>query len=327
MTRPVVVGGGWAGLAAAVELADAGLRPRLLEAGPRLGGRAATLPAGGSRADAPPLDHGQHLLIGAYTGVEALLKRLDIPLDDAFVRVRPGLRVAGTDGGTALAMDLAALPAPLHSLVGLLRARGLDRRQRLALPRLLGKRGPSPFPGPSPDETVAALFRRTRQPEAAIRRLWAPLCLATLNTPPEQASARLFTTVVKEVFQGPRRAADLWFPRRDLGALLAEPARAHIEARGGEVLTHHRVRRLLLKKGDGPLFVGVATREAVFHGPVVLAVAAWHAARLVRGSLEAAAGSSLEASEDSEWGFGEAGRVAGGRREYIPVGSQRPSMA
>ncbi|MGM0412758.1 MAG: hydroxysqualene dehydroxylase HpnE [Pseudomonadota bacterium] len=264
---PIIVGAGWAGLATGVELAAAGRAPVVLEAAPRPGGRARSLAEG--------RDNGQHLLIGAYTGVERLLNRIGVDIDTAFHREPLALHVA--DGDEALALTGSRLPGPLHAVGALAHARGLGpggRRRALAFAAAMAVRGFRL----RRDRTVAELLARHRQGATALRRLWTPLCLATLNARPEHASARLFLRVLADAFGGDRRNAELWFPRSGLGALLPEPAATFIRDRGGEVRTGQRVRTLTT---DGGAVTGVATRHERWSGPVILATAPWHAAGLL----------------------------------------------
>ena len=117
--RVAVIGGGWSGLAAAVDLADHGCAVTLLEAAPQLGGRARRVElALGDRTF--PLDNGQHLLIGAYRETLALMQRVGIDPQAAFLRLPFTLRYP--DG---FALQAARLPAPLHLAGALLFARGL----------------------------------------------------------------------------------------------------------------------------------------------------------------------------------------------------------
>lgn len=235
---PVVVGAGWAGLAAAVELAAAGRRPLLLDSAPKPGGRAATLPLAEG-----PRETGQHLLLAGCREVLRLQRR--IGLDPAAVFHRRPFRMRIDTPGRPLRLAVPRLPAPAHLLAGLLTADGLERGERtaaLALARAL-RRPPS-----GEDIPVSALLARHGQPPALVQRLWGPLCLAALNTPAENASARLFMNVLREVFQR-RGDSDLLLQRTDLGACLPDAAVRYIEQRGGRVLYGHRVTALRLEGG------------------------------------------------------------------------------
>ena len=234
-TSVAIVGGGWAGLACAVDCVRRGLRPTLFEAAPQVGGRARTV-----RMDGLPLDNGQHILIGAYSETlalmravgadpDALLQRLPLALefDDGF-----SLRAHGS-GRASIALAF-------------LRAHGMSWRDRLAALRLMrGIRR-----APAADESVAALLVRTAQTPGTISHLWAPLCVAALNTTIEQSSARVFARVLTESLMGPPGAADLLLPRADLGSLLPEPALFWLRAHGASVNTGTRV-RTVREQADG----------------------------------------------------------------------------
>ncbi|HHH36593.1 MAG TPA: FAD-dependent oxidoreductase [Gammaproteobacteria bacterium] len=244
----VVVGGGWAGLAAAVSLCRQGMPVTLLEAAPRLGGRARVIEAGDQR-----LDNGQHLIIGACHALLDLLRTLGVEERLAFRRFPLRLEMH-SPAGLALGLAPPALPAPLHLFMALGLARGLDAGSRLrALRGCLALAGAG-----GDDEPLGAFLARHGQTETLRRRLWEPLCLAMLNTPLAVASTRVFAATLKTVFARHRRDADLLIPRGDLEALLPEPARCWIEAHGGRVITGCRVTALELAEGR---IAAVITRD------------------------------------------------------------------
>lgn len=231
----VVVGAGWSGLAAAVELARCGREVTLLESAPRIGGRARSVPFGEHA-----LDNGQHVLLGAYDHVLSLLHTLDVAESDVLLRLPLDLTLRAPER-CVLSLSTLYLPAPLHLLAGLLTARGAGRLEALAaLPGIRHMLRADE----AEDITVGTLLQRCRQPDSLVRGLWAPLCLAALNTPVEQASARLFREVLRQAFTGHRRRSDLLLPRVDLDRVLAEPALRYLESRGARVLTGRRVARL-----------------------------------------------------------------------------------
>ena len=177
-TDIVIVGGGWAGLSAAVHLAQAGRQVTVLEAAPTLGGRARQV-----NLDGLPLDNGQHLLLGAYTQVLRMLETIGLQESRVFLRLPLDLNMRES-GMPEVSLSSLFLPAPFHLLAGLLTARGMSGKDRLqALPglaRLMRWNGPEDMP-------VSRLLHEHRQPDTLIRQLWVPLCLATLNTHPAEA--------------------------------------------------------------------------------------------------------------------------------------------
>ena len=120
-----VIGAGWAGLSAAVSLihrADISL----FEAGRQAGGRARAL--SGKDDGFSFLDNGQHILLGAYHGVQTLMQHIGVQPESAFLR-QP-LRWYIHEG---LQFQTASLPAPWHLLVGILRAKNLSFSLRIKL--------------------------------------------------------------------------------------------------------------------------------------------------------------------------------------------------
>ncbi|AOB31961.1 amine oxidoreductase [Bordetella sp. H567] len=229
--KVAVVGAGWAGLAAATTLHDAGCAVTVYEAAHTPGGRAKRVQHLPHDGFATPLDNGQHILLGAYTDTLALMRRLGCDPDTLLVR-QP-LCLAALDGGFTLAAP--RLPAPWHAAVALLSARGLPWPDRLACLRLMrGLRG-AHWRVPR-NETVKNLLARYAQPARATRLLWEPLCLAALNTPVELACAQLYANVLRDSLGGPRAATDVLLPRTDLSSLWPEAAAARLTMRYGHAV-------------------------------------------------------------------------------------------
>ncbi len=237
----VVVGGGWAGLAAAVELARRGVPVTLLEASRQLGGRARAVRFGEHR-----VDNGQHLLLGAYSAVLDMLKVLAVR--EASVLRRSPLHLHLLDGASSVSLRTPCLPAPLHLAWGLLRARGLSLGQGIAGLRMAYNMRRSRF-HLEPDMTVQAYLQAMRQDPQLVRALWQPLCLAALNTPVDQASMNVFLRVLRDSFFSTRRSSDLLIPIADLGTCMPEPARDYIERNGGSVRLGSRVIGIHLHAG------------------------------------------------------------------------------
>lgn len=237
----LVVGGGWAGLAAAVELARHAVPVTLLEASRQLGGRARAVRFGEHR-----VDNGQHLLLGAYTAVLEMLKVLAVR-EDSVLRRSP-LHLQFLDGATSISLRAPRLPAPLHLAWGMLRARGLSLGQRVAALRMANAMRRSRF-HLEPDRTVQDYLRDMHQDPLLARALWHPLCLAALNTPAEQASMNIFLRVLQDAFFSTHRSSDLLVPIADLGTCVPEPARDYIERHGGSVRLSSRAIGINLHAG------------------------------------------------------------------------------
>lgn len=264
--RAAVIGAGWAGLAAAVSLRDAGWSVTVFEASHQAGGRARRVPSTDFQA---PLDNGQHLLLGAYTDTLALMQRLGC--DPERLLLRQPLRLESADGRFLLAGK--ALPGALASLAALATAQGLSPSARWAvlrfMIRLQARRWHTP-PGATVQDLLAG------QPAAAMQWLWRPLCLAAMNTPMDQACAALFARVLRDALAGPREASDLLLPRTDLSSLWPDAAARLCDMRYG-----HPVRQLHID----PHSVRV---EGTAYDAVVLAIPPATASRLLAGQPDAA---------------------------------------
>ena len=260
-----VIGGGFAGIAAAVSLARAGRRVLLVEARGRLGGRATTLI---DRATGEPVDNGQHVMFGCYRETLALLDTLG---QRDKVYVQPALHVPfiGPDGARH-DLRCAALPAPMNLALGLLRWKALDARDRVRAARLFISlmRGGEP----APDETVTAWLVRMGQTRRLRGWLWEPLAIAALNESPDVAAAAMFTPVLRELFSGGARAASLAWPAVPLLDLYGLPAARYLESRGGTV----RLGRPARVARDGASF-SVRAGDERFQAPAVIAAVPWHA--------------------------------------------------
>lgn len=234
MTAPrvAILGAGWAGMAAAVELADRGADVTVFEAARTLGGRARRV-----TLDGLPLDNGLHLLLGAYRDALATITRV---ADGATLFLRAPLRLESTSG---FRLTCPSLPAPLHLVAGLLTARGLTVRDRLAAVRLMADAQRHDFRLSTP-ATVTGHLDRLRQPDGIRNALWHPLCLAALNTPPNVADAQVLLNVLRDGLARERADSDLVFPAVDLSAMFPEPAARFVERRGGRVLTGNAVRTI-----------------------------------------------------------------------------------
>ena len=268
----IIVGGGWAGMAAALELDRHHIPVTVLESAARLGGRARSVMRNGHC-----LDNGQHLLIGAYHETLRLLQLMEIQEADVLRREPLHLHVLG--GEQPLELAAPSLPAPLHLAWGLLTAKGIGYRDKLQALRMSLALSMSGF-SLAKDISVADLLQRHHQGSTLIRRFWEPLCIATLNTPIELASGRVFLRVLKDSFSEHRRDADLLIPRVPLGSLFPEAAERHLcHKPGNQVRLKERVITLDITTGK---VNGVSTRQQTLHSSdVILAVSPTAASRLL----------------------------------------------
>jgi hydroxysqualene dehydroxylase len=233
-----IVGAGYAGMAAAVTLAEHGIRVTVFESGPVPGGRARRVVSQGTE-----LDNGQHILIGAYTELWKLMGKVGVA-SDALLRLPLEVKYVKDFHFRAF-----SFPAPLGLLAGLLAARGVPFSERLGALRFMRAMRKLGFVLEE-DSSVEALLRRHGQNGKIAHYLWRPLCVSALNTPPGQASANVLLAVLRDTLAGDAEASDLLLPRVDLSQLFPEPAAAFIRARGGELRCGSTVRDLASLKNQ-----------------------------------------------------------------------------
>jgi hydroxysqualene dehydroxylase len=257
-----VVGGGLAGLAAALELADAGHHVTVLEARPTLGGAVQTLPEREGDPDPPP-DNGQHIALGCCVEYLGFLDRIG---QAGSVRREPlALPVIAEDGSVA-----RIAPGPL----GLLRYNHVSWRDRLAIARVARKLGRL-VPADHDGETFAGLLRRLGQSQAAIDRFWDVFIRPALNLRVEEVSAALCVFTVQTALLAERSASDLVLPVEPLGAMHGEAAAGALAARGAVVRTNARVAKIV----DGA--VVLVDGERIEADAIVVALPPAESARLL----------------------------------------------
>jgi squalene-associated FAD-dependent desaturase len=237
----IVVGAGFAGLSAAARLAGSGTRILVLDARPQLGGRATAFV---DRSSGELVDNGQHVLFGCYRETFRFLERVGAAGN---VWRQPALAVPYIDTlGRRTELRCPPLPSPLHLLAAVLDWEAMPWVERLAALKLAGPllrarrelHRTGRVSAAPPDATVSDWLREHGQGPRLRSWLWEPLAVAALNQAPEKASAAPFVRVLAEMFGPDPSASAIALPTRPLHLMYAEPARAYIEARGGQVRTN-----------------------------------------------------------------------------------------
>jgi hydroxysqualene dehydroxylase len=242
----VIIGGGFAGLSAAVALCRRGLRVAVLESKPALGGRAYSFtdPQTGDF-----VDNGQHVLLGCYTETLDFLARIGARPSLVF---QPDLEIEMIDrAGSSARLKAVRVPGPLHMSGALLRYRHLVMRDRIramaaGLKMLAMRRGER---GRLEEMTVAGLMDELGQSERARACFWYPLAIATLNDRPEFCSAALLAEVLKRGFFARRADSAFVYSRVGLSDLYCTGAAAFIERAGSTIALRCNVEALEMEDG------------------------------------------------------------------------------
>lgn len=271
----IVIGAGFAGLAAATALVHEGARVLVLEARPTLGGRASAVrdPITGEK-----LDNGQHVLMGCYDQTLAFLHRIGAA-DRVWRQSGLALTIVERSGRRST-LHLPPLPAPLHLLAGVLAWDALSWREKVSVLRVgaavagHGRPEPASRGASSAGEvTVRDWLAAHGQAPRLIELFWEPLALAALNQQIDQAAAATFVEILSRLFGPDAERAALVLPAVPLDELYAEPARGWLEARHAEVRTKSAARVVI----EGGRVVGVEVRGQRLRASVVICAAPWTA--------------------------------------------------
>jgi squalene-associated FAD-dependent desaturase len=264
--KVAVIGGGWAGMAAAVRATQAGHKVSVFEVARTLGGRARAMRT--SRPNGTPvlLDNGQHILIGAYSETLALMQLVGVDTGKALLRMPLTLLFPDEMG-----IRLPRWPAPLDALAGILGARGWDARDKLSLLRVSARWQWARFKCAA-TTTVADLC--TGLSPRVMAELIEPLCVSALNIPAARASGQVFLRVIRDSLFAGRGGSNLLLPRVDLSALFPQAAAQWLAAHGSSVETGRRVETL--SRGSAGWQVDGQPFDTV-----IVACPAWEAARLI----------------------------------------------
>ena len=306
--KVAVVGGGLAGLAAALELVDRGHAVTLYEARPTLGGAVQTLPSRDGDPEPPP-DNGQHIALGCFTEYLRLLDR--IGEGRSYRRLSLDLPVIGEDGRTATIG---------RSPTAFLRYAHLSVADRLRVARALRR---LPARGSS-TQTFGALLRELGCPDQSIDRFWDVFIRPALNLATDEVSAEWGVFTIRTALLGDHSASDLILPTRPLGWMHGDAAGSALEAAGATLRTGERVASLDDLDVDGIVVAAPAAEAAQLLGepdpgledsPIV-SVHLLFDRQLLHHPLAALLGT------DAHWIFDRGvltGQDPGGGRQYLTV--------
>jgi len=306
-SKVMVIGGGLAGITAAIALAESGADVTLLEARPRLGGATCSF----SR-DGLTVDTGQHVFLGCCSAYRGLLARLGMtehaPLQDRFdvtvlapggsggyggvdppVRGRfrgvgpPGAgRAPGADGRPRQArLRRTALPGPLHMLPALGRYPFLSFAERMSVGRpALGMRRVNPADPAVDTQRFGDWLAKRGQSERTRRALWDLFSVSALNIAGDDASLALAAVVVKTGLLGKNNAADIGVPALPLGELHGDAGATLLAKLGAQVVMGTKV-SAVEPVPHGGYRIQLAQGDPVTADAVVLAVPHEKAAALI----------------------------------------------
>jgi squalene-associated FAD-dependent desaturase len=241
--RVTVVGGGLAGLAAALACADGGARVTVLEARPRLGGATFSF-----RREGLSVDNGQHVFLRCCTAYRSFLHRIGAT-DQTVLQDRMAIPVLSPNRTGWLRRT--GLPAPLHLGRSLARYPFIPARDRVRLVRAalaIGRLDPD---DPELDRrTFGSWLTEQGQSDAAVEAVWNLIALPTLNLPAGEASLALAVKVFRTGLLSERDAADIGYARVPLSDVHAAPAERALDRSGAAIRLHTPVRGVVVNGTD-----------------------------------------------------------------------------
>jgi hydroxysqualene dehydroxylase len=268
-----IVGGGLAGITAALDCARAGATVTLLESRGRLGGAAYSFTRDGLRAD-----NGQHVFLRCCTSYRGLLERLRAT---DHVHLQPRLQIAVlAPGGRRAWLRRSALPAPLQLAPALARYPFLSLTGRLAVARAMQSlRRVDPDDPANDGRSFGDWLREHGQDDAAVQVVWDLIARPTLNLTPAAASLAQAAQVFQVGLLSDAAASDIGHARVPLSVIHDEAARRALAGAGVNVLLR-RGATSIVSSDDG---FSVAGRGAppVHSAAVILAVPPERAAALL----------------------------------------------
>ncbi len=242
MKKCIVIGGGFAGLTSAAYLSKAGIKVELLEASPKLGGRAYSF---SDKDSGSVIDNGQHILMGCYKDTLRFLKLIKAE-NNLIVQKKLKVNFLKENFETVPLETITSL-YPLNLILAVLNYKAISFVDRLRLLRFLSK---LPFTSSKnlKNLTVYEWLKKGNQNDRINKAFWEILAVGSLNTNIQEASAEIFNYILKEIFLKGNQSAAIILPKYGLTETYFEAARIFLEKNGGKINLTERVLEVKFKE-------------------------------------------------------------------------------
>jgi hydroxysqualene dehydroxylase len=271
MKKIIVIGGGFAGLSAASFLANSGNKVELIEASPKLGGRAYSFYDDETKS---VIDNGQHILMGCYKETLKFLKLIGAEKNFSY---QERLKVNFlNDKGKQFRLEATQLFYPLNLLFGLLNFEALNFIDRLKILRFFIKLY---FYSDSElkNLTVHQWFLLEGQNEKIRESFLDFLAVGALNTSTTKASAKAFADILKEMFSKGNEASTIILPLKGLSDSYCNEAQSFIEKNGGVINISEQVTGFEIENDEVKKII--TSNRTITDFDYVISAVSWFAAK------------------------------------------------
>lgn len=242
MKKVIIIGGGLAGLSAAVHLSKNNFKVTLFEASPKLGGRAYSFFDEKTQTE---IDNGQHILMGCYTDTINFLKIIDAY---KFLNIQKNLEINYLSRNKHhFRLKAPNLIYPLNLLFGLFFFKELNLKEKISLLKFFIKINFVDSEKLS-GLTVLDWLKKEKQSDKTIRIFWEIISIGALNTSTEKASAKIFCDILKKIFWKDKISSQIFIPALPLSKTFCEPANDFIKSNYGEIKLSEKCIELVVDK-------------------------------------------------------------------------------
>lgn len=255
MKKCLIIGGGFAGLSAGVYLADKEIDVTLIEASPKLGGRAYSI---FNPRQNDYFDNGQHIMMGCYESTINFLSKIDAIGNVDFQK---SLMINFVEqGGKVHKLLSPRFFYPLNLLIAILNYSAISLKSRLKIIEFMLKnffyRNES-----LNNLTVEEWLKEENQSLESIKAFWEIIVVGALNTKIEKAAAQIFSEILKKIFGGGKFSSSILVPNSDLTNLYVNKSIEFINKRNGKIFASERVLKLI---ADGDMIVKAVTNKNTY---------------------------------------------------------------
>ncbi len=257
MKKCIVIGGGFAGLTSAAYLSKAGIKVELLEASPKLGGRAYSFI---DKDSGSTIDNGQHIMMGCY---KETLKFFRLIKADKNLIYQKRLKVNFVkENFNVVPLESHSAPYPLNLILALLKYKALSINDRFLLLKFFLKLSFVPAKNLK-GKTIFDWLQNEKQNDKIQKAFWDILAVGALNTNINSASAEIFRIILHEIFLSGNFSAAIILPKYGLSDTYCNASRKFIENNGGNINLLERVLEFKITENR---VTGIITDKRIISG-------------------------------------------------------------